>query len=304
MRIANKKAICYSGYREGQSPVSGIVPTKEEVLEDLLLLKEEGFSYLRMYDPNEHARTVLTLIREHSLPFQVMVGIDPRAEYNNPGCPWLKTEKTALELEENKVYNDAQIKKLIELAVEFKEYFLAVSVGNENRPSWGADLVTQERLIEFAKKLREGTGLSVTYNEGAGEWKNLQALAAELDFISIHSYPLWNGKKLEEAVGMNESDYREVASLYPEKQVIFTECGWATCCNSSMDAGQVGEKQQERYLAQLLQWSGKEQIPVFLFEAFDEPWKGGTSPDEPEKHWGLFSVDRTGKQVIQSRALR
>ena len=303
MRIANKKAVCYSGYREGQSPITGVVPTSKEVLEDLLLLKEEGFSYLRMYEPNAHARTVLELIKEHSLPFQVMVGIDPRAEYNNAGCPWLKAEKTALELEENRAYNDAQIKKLVELAHEFIEYFLAVSVGNENRPSWGSDLVTEERLIGFARILREGTGLPVTYNEGAGEWKNLGKLVGELDIISIHSYPLWNGKTLEEAVGMNESDYREVASLYPDKQVIFTECGWATCCNASMDAAQVGEEKQKCYLAQLLEWTNKEQIPVFLFEAFDEPWKGGTSPEEPEKHWGLFGVNRTGKQVIRERAL-
>ncbi len=303
MKIAWKKAICYSGYREGQSPVTGIIPTKEEILEDLMLLKEEGFSYLRMYDPNAHARRVLELIKEHSLPFSVMVGIDPRAEYNNKGCPWLKTEKTTLELEENMVYNDAQIQMLAELANEYKEYFLAVSIGNENRPSWGADLVTEERLVGFAATLREKTGLPVTYCEGAGEWKNLGKLAEVLDFISIHSYPLWNGKTLKEAVRMNESDYREVVSLYPDKQVIFTECGWTTACNSSMDASQVGEEQQKKYLNELLFWTKSMDIPVFLFEAFDEPWKGGPSPQEPEKHWGIFGADRVGKQVIKERAL-
>ncbi|MDE7327670.1 MAG: hypothetical protein K2N63_15570 [Lachnospiraceae bacterium] len=303
MRIAWKKAICYSGYREGQSPVTGIVPTKEEILEDLLLLKKEGFSYLRMYDPNAHARQVLELIREYCLPFLVMVGIDPRAEYNNKGCPWLKSEKTTLELEENMVYNDDQIKMLTMLANEYKEYFIAVSIGNENRPSWGADLVTEERLIGFAEALREGTGLPVTYCEGAGEWKNLERLAEKLDFISIHSYPLWNGKTLEEAVRMNQDDYHSVASLYPDKQVIFTECGWTTECNASMDAAQVGEKQQEKYLAKLLFWAKSEKIPVFVFEAFDEPWKGGKSPQEPEKHWGIFDVDRKGKQVVRNGVL-
>ena len=43
MKIAWKKAICYSGYREGQSPVTEIIPSKEEILEDLMLLKKEGF---------------------------------------------------------------------------------------------------------------------------------------------------------------------------------------------------------------------------------------------------------------------
>ena len=40
-------------------------------------------------------------------------------------------------------------------------------------------------------------------------------------------------------------------------------------------------------------------ITVFFFEAFDEPWKG--NPDNPlgaEKHWGLFNVDRTPKEVM------
>lgn len=304
MRIAYKKAICYSGYREGQSPAAGVVPTKEQVLEDLLLLKKEGFAYLRMYDPNEHARCVLELIKEHSLPFRVMIGIDPRAEYNNPGCPWLKTEKSMVELEANKVYNDSQIQKLSALAAEFSEYFLAVSVGNENRPSWGSDLVTEERLIGFAKALRENTGLPVTYNEGAGEWKYLKRLAGELDIISIHSYPLWNHKTVDEAVDANRSDYLEVSALYPHKQVIFTECGWATQCNASMDALQVSEENQKRYLKELTEWTRAEQIPVFLFEAFDEPWKGGTAPEEPEKHWGLFTVNRKGKQVITEQILR
>ena len=38
---------------------------------------------------------------------------------------------------------------------------------------------------------------------------------------------------------------------------------------------------------------------TFVFEAFDEPWKGSEDPLEPEKHWGLFNVDRTPKLVMQ-----
>jgi exo-beta-1,3-glucanase (GH17 family) len=39
---------------------------------------------------------------------------------------------------------------------------------------------------------------------------------------------------------------------------------------------------------------------VFFFEAFDEPWKGDPgNPRGAEKHWGLFKVDRTPKQVMR-----
>jgi hypothetical protein len=37
----------------------------------------------------------------------------------------------------------------------------------------------------------------------------------------------------------------------------------------------------------------------FVFEAFDEPWKGSPDPMEPEKHWGLFTVERRPKLVME-----
>ena len=60
------KAICYSGYRDGQSPAT-ICPTREQIAEELDILAAEGYKYLRMYDPNEHARRVLEIIREKKL---------------------------------------------------------------------------------------------------------------------------------------------------------------------------------------------------------------------------------------------
>jgi exo-beta-1,3-glucanase (GH17 family) len=41
-------------------------------------------------------------------------------------------------------------------------------------------------------------------------------------------------------------------------------------------------------------------ITTFFFEAFDEDWKG--NPNNPlgaEKHWGIFTVDRKPKLVMQ-----
>jgi exo-beta-1,3-glucanase (GH17 family) len=55
---------------------------------------------------------------------------------------------------------------------------------------------------------------------------------------------------------------------------------------------------QARYCRELLAWSHESGLPVFVFEAFDEPWKGSSDPLEPEKHWGLFTVERRPKPVI------
>lgn len=129
--------VCYSGFRRGQSPINGVLPTREQVLEDLRLLADLGFRRLRMYEPNLHAETVLELIVAEGLPLRVMLGIDPAAEYHNPGCPWTPKPLTEKEYEENAAGNDAQLERLLELAGRYEPYMLALSIGNENRPSWG-----------------------------------------------------------------------------------------------------------------------------------------------------------------------
>ncbi len=47
-------------------------------------------------------------------------------------------------------------------------------------------------------------------------------------------------------------------------------------------------------------WVEKENILAFFFEAFDESWKGSSEPLEPEKHWGLFNIDRTPKMAVRN----
>ena len=63
------KAICYSGYRKGQSPKT-VAPTKEQIAEDLDILHKAGYDYIRMYDPNLHARRALEVIKEKDLPIK------------------------------------------------------------------------------------------------------------------------------------------------------------------------------------------------------------------------------------------
>ena len=55
---------------------------------------------------------------------------------------------------------------------------------------------------------------------------------------------------------------------------------------------------QGEYLRQHYAWVDQTRVPTFLFEAFDEAWKGGgpaTSADVAEKHWGVFEENRQPK---------
>lgn len=291
------KAICYSGYREGQNP-GGEVPSLEQIKEDLKILVADGYHYIRMYDPNEHARRVLQIIREEKLPLKCLVGVDNFAEVNNPNCPWDKTVRSAEELEANAERNDAEVEKLIAMVTEYPDEIFAVSVGNENTPSWGARIVPAERLVAHAKRFQEALDKPVTFCEGAGEWKALKELAATVDFISIHSYPLHNGMGIDDALEANKRDLAEISELYPDKQVIFTELGWSTRARDDKK-DRASEENQTRYIKEVVEWFEEEKIVGFLFEAFDEPWKGPTE-DSCERNWGLYYADRTPKPAVRN----
>ena len=166
------------------------------------------------------------------------------SEVNNPGCPWNKTNYSEEELKQRAERNDRNIDELIRIANENSDVINAVSVGNENTPDWGENNVPVERLISFAKKLRKETGKQVTFNEGVYEWEHLKELADELDIISIHSYPLWNGNTVEEALEVNKTWYKKVKEWYPGKPIVFSEVGWATDCADfkQMKEGQANEE--------------------------------------------------------------
>ena len=57
------RAICYSGYRDGQSPETDALPSYQEVKQDLLILKGQWQS-LRLYASDAHSEMVLDVIKK------------------------------------------------------------------------------------------------------------------------------------------------------------------------------------------------------------------------------------------------
>ncbi len=293
------KAICYSGYREGQSPESGIYPTYEQILEDLLILQNQ-WVYLRLYDCSLHAETVLRVIDKEKLNFKVMLGAHIGAELNNFGCPW-GTIFSQEELKKNKKNNVNQIRKLIKLANQYPEIIFSLSAGNEATVEWTDHYVSVESVISYVRMIKKEARQPVTFCDNYVPWYDkLKRLVDEVDFISIHSYPVWEYKHIHEAMEYTRQNYQGIAERYPHKPVIITEAGWATNSNGrGINPENVSEEFQSMYYYDLVKWSEKEGVMTFVFEAFDEPWKGSPEALEPEKHWGLFTVDRKPKKVFQ-----
>lgn len=294
------KAICYSGFRDGQQP-GGIYPSYEEVKEDLLLLQQH-WKYLRLYDSDQHAETVLQVIENEQLDFKIMLGAFIEAEMNNFGCPWGGGTYTEEKLQENKKLNLAKIHQLIKLANRYSDIIFTLSVGNEACVDWTDHYVPVSKVIEYTQLVKQSCKQPVTFCENYVPWLNkLKPLAEIVDFISIHTYPVWEYRHIHESIQYTEENFNSVANIYPGKPVVITEAGWATNSNGrGIQPENVNEQNQKLYYEDLMQWSEKNKVLTFFFEAFDENWKGSPDPNEPEKHWGLFYTDRRPKKAMSS----
>ncbi len=301
LQLPTGPAICYSGYRDGQSPDSRVYPSLDQIREDLKLLQPH-WSLLRLYDCSPHAERVLQVIEEDGMDFRVLLGAYLAAEVSNPDCPWGGTHADEV-LAANRIENQAELQRLVDLARRHANTVFAAAVGNECTVDWTDHLVPVHRMVELVRWVGERVPQPVTFCENYVPWQDkLQPLVDEVDFISLHTYPVWEYKSIDEAIAFTHDNIQSVASRYPGKPVVVTEAGWTTASNGRGMLPELATPElQARYDQALLAYSREQDLLVFVFEAFDEPWKGSSDPLEPEKHWGLFTVDRQPKLAMRHR---
>lgn len=295
-------AVAYSGFREGQHPDRGegaVNPSDEQILEDLNILLAHEFKLIRVYDSGENSAATLRLIREHKLPIKVLLGIWLKAEVSNhEGCAWLDTPIPDAELALNKISNAAEVARGVALARQYSDIVVAVNVGNEALVDWNDHMVTLQSVIDYVRQVKKSIEQPVTVADNYAWWIHHGApLAAELDFIGVHTYPAWENKTIEQGLAYTIQNIEDVHKALPGKPVVILEGGWATTASEFSE--QANEANQARYYRDVSRWAEKTNTTFMFFEAFDEPWKG--NPDNAagaEKHWGLFNVDRTPKKVM------
>lgn len=290
-------AVSYGFYRKGQAP-GHVGPSEAEILEDLGIITQY-WNLVRVYGADDDSERVLRMIQEHNLPVKVMLGI------------WLQNEEKNRERMEA---NIAEVLRSIVLASQYPNIITAINVGNETQVFWSWHRMNPQCLVRYIRFLRNNTAIPITTADDYNFWNRPESrqIADEIDFIVLHIHPLWNGKKLETAIEWMDQIYHEVQNAHPEKLIVVGEVGWATCYNPDKNGpgeqgtlikGEVSVQAQEQFLIQLHEWIHKNKITTFLFEAFDEPWKGGgeiSEPNEVEKHWGVFYEDRTPKISFQN----
>jgi exo-beta-1,3-glucanase (GH17 family) len=253
-----------------------------------------------MYDAGVNTTTTLRLIREHELPIRVLLGIWLNAEVSNhEGCPWLDEPIPDEELAANKIGNAEEVARGIRLANEYGDIVVAVNVGNEALVEWNDHMVPLDDVIAYVREVRGKIDQPVTVADNYEWWIEAGApLAAEVDFLGIHTYPAWEEKSIGEALDYTIDNLEGVRAALPGKPIAVLEAGWATIADEF--GARASEANQVRYYDELDALGREHNITMFFFEAFDEPWKGDPArPTGAEKHWGIFKVDRSPKLVMK-----
>ena len=158
--------------------------------------------------------------------------------------------------------------------------------------------------------------------------KDLEKLIKAVDYISMHTYPYHNTHynpefwgipeahrdvpdttkiemAMERALKFAQKQYDSVTnymkSLGVNKPIHIGETGWA-----SVSDGYYGDKgsratdeyKQGIYHKLMRDWTNKDGISCFYFEAFNEKWKDSRNPKGSENHFGLFTIEGKAKYPI------
>ncbi len=169
-----------------------------------------------------------------------------------------------------------------------------------------------------------------SWGGGGAEYQveDLGKLIRAVDYVSMHTYPMhdthynpafWGNFEGEEnlsdtakiaaaltrardyAVAQYQSVATYMKRLGLEKPVHIGETGWASACNDHYGAKgskATDEYKEGLYYNMMREWTNREGIACFYFEAFDEIWKDAANPGGSENHFGLFTIDGKAKYAI------
>ncbi len=322
-----RKAIAYSGYRAGQSPEAGRHPGRAEILEDLRLLRAEGFGLIRVYGSGAHGRAIVETIAEAGLDIRVQLGAYLSGSRREKGEA-----------------NTAEIEGAIALANAHPDLVVAVSVGNETLVGWSFVAVPPGDLVAYVREVRGRVRQPVTVNDNwapyaASPDSEVARVWGQIDYASVHTYAYWDaGFELWDFRQIDASEERrarammDAAAAYARANfaavraaldaagrripIVIGETGWQTRPTAfvaeakvrNFAAHEAHPVNQAWYFADMMAWAYGEKgdapgdgfsrpAAMFYFSAFDEPWKNA------DDHWGLWDQARKPKLALRPREL-
>ncbi|WP_122318702.1 glycosyltransferase [Pseudomonas cichorii] len=258
---ANVSGFSYSPFRPDQTPLKKTYPTREQIREDLLLIRPFSMN-IRTYSVEGTLAYIPEIAEE--LGMQVALGI------------WISDDG-----EKNR--------EEMAIAIELANRLPCVThliVGNE--VLFRGD-VSVGQLIAYIHHVRQRVKVPVAASEIWGQWLETPELANHSDFIAAHILPFWEGLSVREGSSFVLERAKELQQRFPDKPLILSEIGWPSKGNRSRGLG-ISPQEQSIYLRTQLSHLNQCGYRYFVIEAFDQPWKVDEGIAGP--HWGFFDAQR------------
>lgn len=155
---------------------------------------------------------------------------------------------------------------------------------------------TPEEMIQILRETRQRSRVPVTYAEVWNLWLDNPKLANEVDFISAHVLPYWEGIPTEQVMQYTLDRYADLKRAFPGKKIVIAEFGWPSA-GTNVRAAHPGALEQAELIRKFMVEADKRGIDYNLMEAFDQPWKTNEGAVGP--YWGVFDADRKPKFALE-----
>jgi exo-beta-1,3-glucanase (GH17 family)/cellulose synthase/poly-beta-1,6-N-acetylglucosamine synthase-like glycosyltransferase len=255
----------FSPFQKGQNAIYNVMPSTEEIREDVELLAGKTRA-LRTYSSLRSLADIPNIARDYGM--DVVTGI------------WLGMDT---------IINEDEIQAGITLA-NASTNVTSVMVGNETilRGEFSAT-----DLGVLMDRVRREVNVPVSTAEPWHVWLHYPELADHVDYITVHMLPYWEGIDVDIAVDYIVDKMEQLEAAFPDKEILIGEVGWPSD-GRTREAAVASEANEALFLRRFLHRATELDYEYFLMEAFDQPWKaeneGGVGA-----YWGVYDVERNPK---------
>lgn len=248
--------MCFSPYLQEQEPGSKI--SEAQIRERMEIIKPYT-KWIRSFSCTDGNEMIPQIA--HELGIKTLVGA------------WLGTSEEV---------NEQEIKNVIQLAKD--DYADIVAIGNE--VMYRGDL-SEDELLNYMRRFKEEVpDVPMGYVDAYYEFENRQRITETCDVILANCYPFWEGCSIEYSLLYMKDMYARAVKAANGKKVIISETGWPNI-GEIFHGAEPSFNNALTYFLNTQLWSQEDDIDIFYFSSFDEPWKIGDEGDVGA-FWGLW----------------
>jgi exo-beta-1,3-glucanase (GH17 family)/cellulose synthase/poly-beta-1,6-N-acetylglucosamine synthase-like glycosyltransferase len=188
--------------------------------------------------------------------------------------------------------NDTELTLCIKTALANRRVIDRVFVGNE---AILFGFVTPDQLNGYIKRVRDAlpSRIKITTAEPWSTWLLYPEIGQNVDVVSAHLLPYWEGMSAHDSLRFLERAYDDVQQEFPDKPVIIGEAGWPSEGRTKRFA-EPSIANEAYFMRAFVQLAMEKGYDYYLLEAYDQPWKGGNEGSVGAS-WGLYDAQGNPK---------